>query len=48
MAYPDAWIYQVGAKGLDRIEYKDTEHYQVTRNFLNQTDTMLDILLARK
>jgi predicted ATPase len=48
MAYPDAWIYQVGAKGLDRIEYKDTEHYQVTRNFLNQTDTMLDVLLARK
>lgn len=47
MAYPDAWIYQVSAKGLDRIEYKDTEHYQVTRDFLNRTDDMLDVLLDR-
>jgi predicted ATPase len=48
MAYPEAWIYQVSAKGLDRIDYKDTEHYQVTRDFLNRTDDMLDILLDRK
>ena len=47
MAYPDAWIYQVSNKGLDRIDYKDTEHYQVTRDFLNRPDTMLDILLDR-
>lgn len=47
MAYPDAWIYQVSARGLDRIDYKDTEHYQVTHNFLNRTDDMLDVLLDR-
>ena len=47
MAYPDAWIYQVSNKGLDRIDYKDTEHYQVTRDFLNRTDAMLDVLLDR-
>ncbi len=47
MAYPDAWIYQVSNKGLDRIDYKDTEHYQVTRDFLNRTDAMLDVLLER-
>jgi predicted ATPase len=48
MAYPDAWIYQVSGKGLDRVDYKDTEHYQVTRDFLNRTDTMLDVLLSRE
>jgi predicted ATPase len=47
MAYPDAWIYQVSNKGLERIDYKNTEHYQVTQNFLNRTDAMLDVLLDR-
>lgn len=36
MAYPDAWIYQLGPRGLERIEYEDTEHYAITRNFLNR------------
>ncbi len=48
MAYPDAWIYQIGPKGLDRVLYEDTEHYQVTRDFLNRPEIMLDILLDRK
>ena len=47
MAYPDAWIYQIGAKGLDRVAYEDTEHYQVTRDFLNRPGMMLDVLLER-
>jgi predicted ATPase len=36
MAYPDAWIYQLGRNGLARVDYEDTEHYAVTRNFLNR------------
>jgi predicted ATPase len=47
MAYPDAWIYQIGPKGLDRVAYEDTEHYQVTRDFLNRPERMLDVLLER-
>ena len=46
LAYPDAWIYQASKTGLDRIEYEDTEHFQITREFLNRRDTFLDILLA--
>lgn len=46
LAYPDAWIYQASSSGLDRIAYQDTEHYQVTRNFLTRPQTFLDILLA--
>jgi predicted ATPase len=34
MAYPDAWIYQIGDSGLQRIDYEQTEHYLVTRDFL--------------
>jgi predicted ATPase len=46
MAYPDCWIYQIGARGLDRVAYEDTEHYQVTRNFLNIYKDMINILLS--
>ena len=35
MAYPDAWIYQLGPKGLERVAYEDTEHFTITRSFLN-------------
>lgn len=34
MAYPDAWIYEIGEDGLQRVAYEDTEHYLVTRDFL--------------
>ena len=45
MAYPDAWIYQIGSKGLDRVAYEDTEHFEVTRSFLNHHESMLRQLL---
>ncbi len=45
MAYPEAWIYQIGPKGLDRVAYEDTEHFEVTRNFLNRHESMLRQLL---
>jgi predicted ATPase len=46
LGYPDAWIYQASERGLERVDYEDTEHFQVTRNFLNRRQTFLDILLA--
>jgi predicted ATPase len=44
LGYPDAWIYQTTPKGLERIEYEETEHFQVTRNFLNHRPVFLDTL----
>ena len=41
MAYPDAWIYQISSRGIERIAYEDTEHFQVTRHFLNHREVML-------
>lgn len=47
LAYPNAVIYQLaaGAPGLQRVAYEETEHYMVTRQFLNNYPKMLDILL---
>jgi len=48
LAYPDAAIHVLDDGPLRRIAYRDTEHYGVTRTFLNDTERMLDILLDRR
>lgn len=45
MAYPDAWIYQMGPHGPERIAYEDTDHFRLTRSFLNHHGDMLRQLL---
>jgi predicted ATPase len=45
MAYPNAWIYQITARGLERVALEDTEHFAVAKRFLNDPKTQLDILL---
>jgi len=47
MAYPDACIYQCNKEGISQIAYQDTEHFQVTRDFLMNPERMLQTLLAR-
>jgi predicted ATPase len=44
MAYPQAWIYQIN-DGFELVKYEDTEHYQVTKAFINSTKEMLNVLL---
>jgi predicted ATPase len=46
LGYPDAWIYQATPTGLERVEYEETDHFQITRNFLNRRDVFLDVLLS--
>ena len=41
MAYPGALIYQIGKHGLTPVKYKDTEHYEITKSFLNNPSPML-------
>ena len=45
MAYPKATIYQLSETGIAPVLYEDTEHFQITRSFLNQRDTFLHHLL---
>ena len=41
MAYPGALIYQIGKYGLSTIKYEDTEHYEITKSFLNNPAPIL-------
>lgn len=45
LAYPDAWIYELTAQGIARVAYEETEHYQVTHDFLMNPQRMLRVLL---
>jgi predicted ATPase len=47
LAYPDAGIYELGADGPVVTEYEATEHFRVTRDFLNRYPAMLRTLLER-
>jgi len=35
LAYPGATIYSCDGKRLERIEYRDTKHYEITKGFLD-------------
>ena len=45
LAYPHAKIYQFSESGIIERKYTETEHYQVTKNFLNRHERMLELLL---
>lgn len=45
MAYPDSLIYACSDDGINPIGYRDTEHYQITRDFLVNPEPMLQVLL---
>jgi predicted ATPase len=34
MAYPGATIYRLDSEGISQVRYEQTEHYQITRDFL--------------
>ena len=47
MAHPGAWLCQITPEGLARIEYRQTEHYIISKRFLNDPDTQLARLLSQ-
>ncbi len=44
MAYPDSTIYECTSDGINEVAYEETEHFQVTRDFLMNRERMLKIL----
>lgn len=46
LSYPNAKIIQFDHSGLTEIAYEDTEHYAITRDFLNNYPRRLEQLLA--
>jgi predicted ATPase len=45
MAYPNADIFYFSKDGIQKIDYHDTEHFRVTRDFLNSPERSLKELL---
>ena len=45
MAFPGADVLQITEAGIERVDYRDTEHYQVMRRFLEAPERMLGYLL---
>jgi predicted ATPase len=49
MAYPDARILSFSAEdGMREVSYEETEHYFITREFLNNRERMLSVLLEER
>lgn len=47
MAYPDACIYEFSKGGIKEVAYRDTEHFQITHDFLIDPERMLRVLMER-
>jgi len=46
MAYPKALIYRLGPNGIEPVAYEDTEHYRITRDFLNSPERYFKTLFG--
>jgi predicted ATPase len=46
MSYPDSLIYELSENGITETNYQETEHFSITRDFLNNPDRMLNVLLS--
>lgn len=42
MAYPNATIYSLSSNGIQKIKYEETEHYIITKRFLNDYRSMIE------
>lgn len=38
LSYPDAVIYQLSPEGIQQVNYQETEHYRITKDFLNNPE----------
>jgi predicted ATPase len=44
LAYPEARIYLFSERGIEGVKYEETEHYQVTKGFLDRHEMMVRML----
>ena len=45
MAYPNAEILQFTEGGIDKVSYRETEHYKITKQFIDTPERMIKFLL---
>ena len=46
LAYPGATLYQFEEEGIRQVEYRETDHYLVTKEFLNGPERILNFLFS--
>ena len=46
MAYPGAEVLYLTEDGIQSVSYKETEHYQITKQFLNASEQMCKYLFS--
>jgi predicted ATPase len=46
LAYPGSKIYQFSESGIYEVKYEDTEHFAITKDFLNRHEQMMEILMS--
>jgi predicted ATPase len=44
LAYPDADIFLLDENGISQVKYEETEHYQITKGFLDNPDKYFKLL----
>ncbi|MBQ7123103.1 MAG: AAA family ATPase [Oscillospiraceae bacterium] len=48
MAFPGARVYEFSKSGIEEKEYKETEHFQIMKNFLHDPERMMKIILDKE
>ncbi len=48
MAYPRSKILLLDENGINEVAYEDTEHYSITKHFLNNYHRMIEILTSKE
>ena len=44
MSYPDADLYELSEQGINKVNYKDTDHYKITKAFIDKAERMYEHL----
>ena len=47
MTFPGAEVLEITADGITSVDYRDTEHYIVTKRFMDAPDKILESLLGK-
>ncbi len=48
MAYPNARIYEFSSEGIKEIKYEETDHYQISKSFLDNPSRSLKLLMENE
>ena len=46
MAFPGAEVFEFSKTGIEKKDYKETEHFQIMKNFTHDPERMMKIILG--